>query len=189
MKRPNFLEGVAVALAASIGGGVLISTLAAWIAGGLVIRLVIGVIAFIYVLYLLRRSRERLGRVVVVAGWLLAAGVIGFLHPPLPVYLLLHAGLIWLVRSLYFYGSALSSVADLGLTGMGLAAAAWALGNTGSLLLGLWCFFLVQALFAAIPRNLARKRTEAQATAAPDERFRQAHQAADAALRKLSSIH
>lgn len=189
MRRPTFLEGVGVAVAASLGGGVLISALAAWFAGGLVIRLVIGVIAFVYVLYLLRRSRDRLGRVVVVAAWLFAAGVIGFLHPPLPVYLLLHAGLIWLVRSLYFYSSALSSLADLGLTGLGLAAAAWALSNTGSLLLGLWCFFLVQALFAAIPRNLARQRTREVATDGQGDRFRQAHQAADAALRKLSSIH
>jgi len=36
------------------------------------------------------------------------------------MYLLVHLGLIWLIRSLYFYSSVLSALADLGLGGLGL---------------------------------------------------------------------
>jgi len=189
MKRPTFFEGVGVALAASLTGAVLFGVLASVFAGGLVMRLLIAGMALAYVLYLLRRSRERVGRIVVVAGWLLAAAVIGFLHPPLVLYLVLHIGLIWLIRSLYFYNSALSSLADLGLTGLALTAAVWALTSTGSLLLGLWCFFLVQALFVTIPNNLPRETAEAPSVADGEDHFQHAYQVAQAALRKLSSIH
>jgi hypothetical protein len=137
----------------------------------------------------LRRSREHVGRLVVVAGWLLAAAVIGFLHPPLVLYLVLHIGLIWLIRSLYFHHSALSSLADLGLTGLALTAAVWALTVTGSLLLGLWCFFLVQALFVTIPGNLPRKSVAVPSAHDDGDHFQHAHQVAQGALRKLSSIH
>jgi predicted membrane channel-forming protein YqfA (hemolysin III family) len=189
MKRPTFFEGVGVALTASLTGGALFSVLSASFAGSLVIRLLIAAIGFAYILYLLRRSRERVGRIVVVAGWLLAAAGIGFLHLPLVLYLVLHIGLVWLVRSLYFYSSVLSSLADLGLTGLALAAAVWALSVTGSLLLGLWCFFLVQALFVGIPNNLPRKSATASSAADVEDHFQHAHQVAQAALRKLSSVH
>jgi hypothetical protein len=189
MKRPTFFEGVGVALAASLTGGVLFSVLATVFAGGAVMRVLIAGLGLAYVLYLLRRSRERVGRIVVVAAWLSAAAVIGLLHPPLVLYLLLHIGLIWLIRSLYFYNSALSSLADLALTGLAVTAAVWALTVTGSLLLGLWCFFLVQALFVTIPDNLPRKPVAPPSVAGGDDHFEHAHQVAQAALRKRSSSH
>jgi len=189
MKRPTFFEGVGVALAASVSGGLLFSLLAVLFAGGLVMRLLIAGIAFAYILYLLRRSREKAGRFVVIVAWLLAASGIGFLHPPLALYLLLHIGLLWLVRSLYFYNSVLASLADLGLTGLALSAAVWALTVTGSLLFGLWCFFLVQALFVAIPPSLPGKAVAASPAPDDDDHFQRAHQAAQFALRKLSTLY
>lgn len=188
MKRPTFFEGVGVALAASLSGAVLFSVLASLFAGGLVMRLLIAGIGFAYILYLLHHSHERVGRIVVIAGWMMVAAVIGLLQPPLLVYLLLHVGLIWLVRSLYFYNSALSSLTDLGLSALALAAAVWALTVTGSLLLGLWCFFLVQALFVTIPHSLARQSVEVPSAPDGEDRFQRAHQLAQVALRNLSSI-
>jgi hypothetical protein len=189
MKRPTFFEGVGVALAASVSGGILFTVLGSVFAGGWLLRLLVAAIAFAYVIYLLRRSRERIGRVVVIAGWLVAAAAGWWLQPPLVLYLLLHIGLIWLIRSLYFYGSLFSSLADLGLSGLGLAAAVWAANHTGSLLLGLWCFFLVQALFAAIPRDLRHKAGGEHAVRDSEDHFQHAHRVAQAALRKLSSVH
>jgi hypothetical protein len=188
MTRPTFFEGVGVGLAASLSGAALFSALTSWFAPGLAMRLLIAALGIAYILYLLRRSRERVGRVVVIAVWLVAAGIIGFLQPPLILYVALHIGLIWLIRSLYFYHSALASLADLGLTGLALAAAVWALTTTASLLLGLWCFFLVQALFVSIPGNLPRKPLAVPSAAVGEDRFQHAHRVAQAALRKLASL-
>ena len=102
---------------------------------------------------------------------------------------MLHIGLIWLVRSLYFYASVVSALTDLGLSGLALAAAVWAVTHTGSLFLAIWCFFLVQALFVAIPHALSGKAAPGiQPAADRDDRFERAHRAAEAAVRKLSSI-
>jgi hypothetical protein len=60
-------------------------------------------------------------------------------------------------------------------------ALSWALSRTGSVLLGSWCFFLVQALFVAIPGSL----TSNAVRALRDDRFQRAHTAAQAALSQL----
>jgi hypothetical protein len=129
------------------------------------------------------------GRVTVVAGWILVTGVTWFIAPPLLLFVLVQLGLIWLIRSLYFYSSVLSALADLGLNGLSLAAAVWAAGQTGSVLLSLWCFFLVQALFVAIPTRLSRGNREKPGGPEKEDRFQRAHRAAETAVRKLSSIH
>ncbi len=189
MKQPTFPEGVAVALAASLAGGVLYTALDTVFPGVPVLRLLIAAIGLVYVVYLLGRSTERVGRVTAAAAWLLVAGVLWFTHPPLLLYVCVHLGMIWLIRSLYFYSSALSALADLGLNGLGLAAGIWAITRTGSVLLGIWCFFLVQALFVFIPKSVSRKPGAGQAGQAGEDRFQHAYRAAETAVRKLSSSH
>jgi len=189
MKQPTFFEGVALALVASLLGSTLYSVLSAVFPADAVLRLLIAGIGLAYVFYLLSRSHERVGRVTVIAGWTLATGIIWFIEPPLTLYVLVQLGLIWLIRSLYFYSSVLSALADLGLNGLSLAAAIWAAGQTGSVFLSLWCFFLVQALFVAIPTRLSRGNRETPAGLENEDRFQRAHRAAEAAVRKLSSNH
>jgi len=189
MKQPTFLEGVAVALAASLAGSVLYSALETVFPGVPVLRLLIAGIGLGYVVYLLSRSPERVGRVTAAAAWLLVAGVLWFTHPPLLLYVCVHLGVIWLIRSLYFYSSALSALADLGLNGLGLAAAIWAVTRTGSVFLGIWCFFLVQALFVVIPKSINRKPGAGPAGHESDDRFQHAYRVAETAVRKLSSNH
>ena len=189
MKQPTFLEGVAVALAASLAGGVLYTALNVVFPGVPVLRLLIAGIGLTYVVYLLSRSSERVGRVTTAAAWLLSAGVLWFTQPPLLIYIGAHLGAVWLVRSLYFYSSALSALADLGLNGLALAAGIWAVTRTGSVFLGIWCFFLVEALFVAIPKSIQRKSGTAAAGYAPADRFQHAYRAAETAVRKLSSSH
>lgn len=187
MKAPTFLEGVGVALTASVVGSVLFTALAPVFGSATVVRALIAAIGLAYLLYLLRRSHQRVGRVTVVAGWAAAALAIGLWQPPLLLYLFLHITLLWLVRSLYRYASLLSALADLGLSGLGLAAAVWAAVHAGSLFLSIWSFFLVQALFVAIPPDWSgRHRTRPDGTD-PDDRFQTAYRAARAALRRLSS--
>lgn len=189
MKRPTFLEGVGIALAASLAGSILFSALSPVMPDLALLKLLIAGLGLAYSLYLFRRSRERLGRLVTITIWLICATLIWLLNPPLTLYLALHIGLIWLIRSLYFYSSPMAALADLGLSGLGLAAAIWAALNTGSLLLSIWCFFLLQALFSTIPANLKKTIPDDRSPGQPTDRFQQAEQAAEAALRRLTSTH
>ncbi len=189
MKRPTFLEGVGIALVASLGGSILFTSLSPMLGSLSLVKLIIAGLGLFYTLYLFSRSPERLGRVVVFTAWSLSALVIWFINPPLTLYLLLHIGLIWLIRSLYFYSSILASLADLGLSGLSLAASVWAAVHTESILLSIWCFFLLQALFTAIPTNMKKRTAENSTEQPPIDRFQQAEQAAETALRRLSSIN
>ncbi len=87
------------------------------------VELIIAGLGLLYTLYLFSRSSERVGRVVTLSAWSVAAILIWFLNLPFTLYLLLHIGLIWLILSLYFYTSPLSALADLGLSGLSMAAA------------------------------------------------------------------
>ena len=85
MKRPTFIEGVWVAIMASIAGAAVFTVLASFFSGGAVLRWVITGIALCYVLYLLSRSSERSGRVAVLTLWLIAVAAAWFLAPSLPL--------------------------------------------------------------------------------------------------------
>ncbi len=184
MKTPTFLEGAGVALAASVAGSVTHTALAA-AAGGGVLRPVVAGLALGYVAYLLARSTVRVGRVTALAAWGAAAVLIWLAAPPLALYLLLHLGALWLLRSLFFHSSLFAAAADLGLNLLALAAAVWAVLHTGSLLLAIWCFFLVQALFVVIPPSLVRPSPAGRQES--DDPFEHAHRVAEAAVRRLTS--
>ena len=183
MKRPTFLEGVGVALVASVVGGIAYAVLPPLFGWDSPMRALIAGLGLAYIVYLLNRSRARVGKVTVASFWLAGAVALWLLHPPFTVYLLLHAGAVWFVRSLYFHDGLIPSVLDLALTGFGLVAAGWAAIETGSMFLALWCFFLCQALFSGIPR-IQRPKHGKQAADAPFER---AYRAGQSALRALSS--
>ena len=138
MTRPNFYEGVLVALIASLIGGLVFTMLLSLFSGGLVLRLVVAGIAFAYVMYLLARSRERTGRLTVITIWMIISAVTLFVGVPLSVYLVVHLCMIWLIRSLYFYSSVVSSLIDLGLNFMSLGAAIWAGTQTNSIFLSMY---------------------------------------------------
>ena len=131
MKRPTFLEGVGVALVACIIGGALYAVLPPLFGWESPLRALIAGLGLAYIVYLLKRSQARLGKVTVVSFWLAGAVALWLVDPPFTVYLLLHAGAVWFVRSLYFYGGLIPAVLDLALTGFGLVAAFWAAMETG----------------------------------------------------------
>jgi len=189
MKRPTFFEGVWVAMLASIAGGVVFTTLASFFSAGAVLRVVITGIALCYVLYLLSRSSERSGRIAVLTLWIIAVAAAWLFTPSVPLYVVFHAGMIWIIRSLYFHSSATGSLADLGISGLSMAAALWAGLQTQSLFLSIWCFFLTQALFVAVPAAVNTQRSRSMGQEIGEDRFENAHRAAEAALRKFSSIH
>jgi len=189
MKDPTLLEGVAFALVASVGGSIVLTAFAGVLPHGSLIRLLLAGFGLAYVFYLVARSRQRVGRVVVVAVWFAVAAGVSWMSPPLTFYVLVHAGLIWLVRALYHHASVLQALADLGLLGLGLITALWALSHTQSVFLGVWCFFLVQSLFVLIPPCADSKGGPPGNATEDEERFQRAHRNATTAVRKLHSFH
>ena len=189
MKRPSLFEGIAVALVAGITAAIVFPVLAIVFAPGFVLRLLIAGVSLVYLIYLLRRSEQKLGRLTVLGAWALFTTVTWLLAPSVISYTAIHLLMIWLVRSLYFYNSVLSALADLGLTGLALIAALWAWFTTGSLFLTFWCLFLVEALFVLIPRCFSGAPQQPSVTALQivDDPFETAHRAAEQAIRKLAS--
>lgn len=185
MMRPGFIEGVLVALAAAAAGTVLHGLLSVVLTEGLAVRLVIAAGALGYILYLLSRSRERIGRVILVLVWAILTGAAWLMAPSLPGFVLTQTALIWVTRSLYFYSSPLWALVDLGLNFLSLAAAFWALLQTGSLFAAIWCFFLTQALFTAIPAGFGGKAENPAWEHPGPDCFQQAYRTARAAVRNI----
>jgi hypothetical protein len=183
MKRPGFLQGVLVAAILAFVGGTVLAVLTPLTGIGVAIRLFVPAISLAYVLYLLRASNERAGRVATVSLWSALAIVTWWIAPPLPLYVLVHVAAIWLVRTLFFHSGFVAPILDMGLSAIAVSAFVWALTRTGSAMLALWTFFLVQALFIAIPKRLPRRRQPARA--ADNEGFERARRQADEALRLL----
>jgi len=184
-KRPEFLHGVIIAAVFGFFASAVVATVTPFIGFGSVIRLVIPALGLTYLLYLMSRSKERLGRVTTLSLWSALAVVTWWVAPPFPLYLLIHVAAVWLVRSLYFYSGVMPALMDLGLNALSISAAVWAITRSGSVFLAIWCFFLVQALFVAIPPTMTGKKKPERNTAAENENFECAKRQADAALRQL----
>jgi hypothetical protein len=185
MKSATFLHGVFLAAVLAFMASAVVAALTPFVGFGHVIRLVIPALAFAYLLCLMRSSDERTGRLTTLTLWGAMAVASWWFSPPLTFYVLIHVGAVWLVRSLYFYSGVFPALLDMGLSAMSMAALGWAITRTGSLFIGIWSFFLVQALFVAIPASISRKRNSNANPVADNERFDRAHRQADRALQQL----
>ncbi len=185
MKRPGFFGGVLVAAALGVAASVVAAALAPLIGLHAVVRVLIPVLGLAYLLYLFSRSEERTGRITAIGAWLAIAAMSWWLAPPMHFYLAIHAGAVWLLRSLYFYSGVVPSLLDLGLSVFAVAVTAWAASHSGSLFLATWSFFLVQALFVAIPPVIRGRPCARRPAALQNEKFETARRQADAALRQL----
>lgn len=184
-KRPGFLHGVIVAAVFGFFASAVVATLTPFLGFDSVIRLVIPALGLAYLLYLMRRSEERLGWVTALSLWSALTAITWWVAPAFPLYLLIHVAAVWLVRSLYFYSGVMPALIDLGLNALSISAAVWAISRSGSVFLATWCFFLVQALFVAIPPTMQGKKKPQRNTTADSEHFERARRQADAALRQL----
>lgn len=188
MSRPTFLEGVGVALVASIVGGGMLLLLLPLFPGALILEGIAAATGLGYLLYLLRRGRARVGKVTMVVLWAAVTFVTLAVDPPLVLHAVAQLGVVWLARALYLHDGVLAALLDLGLCVASLAAAAWAAEQSNSLALTLWCLMLVQAAFVAIPTPTSAAKRGACAPHADDDAFLRAHRAAESALRRLSTV-
>ena len=184
MNPRKFSHGVVMAAALATVAGVAVAGLLPFVGFSAVARLLIPGLALAYVLFLLRGSNEPIGRLTTLVAWTTVSIVTWWFSPALPLYLLVHVAMIWLIRSLYYYSSFLPAIADAGIGALSVASLTWAATRSGSVFLATWCFFLVQALSAMLPlRRASRPPTDAT----EDSRFQDARRQADAALRQLYS--
>ena len=184
-RQPSFTRGLGAAFVLALAGGALLAALAPWLGGGTALRAVIALVGFAYVLHVIGSSGERVGRITTIAAWCVVAIGAWLIGLPLVGYVLVHVGLVWLVRSLYHYSGLVPALVDLGVSLLGAAFATWAAQRSGSPWLAFWCFFLVQAFHALIPATLAQRNG-----ATADDRedvFHREHRAAESAVRRLSS--
>lgn len=186
MKTPGIIDGIIVAIAISLGAGAVSLVLGGFVIYATLFNLLLHAATLIYLLYLLRRSNARVGRVVVIAGWGLVSLAGWFFNMGPFEQVLVQAGIIWLTRSLYFHASLFTAALDFGLVAAGLAASAWAMVNTGSFVGALWSFFLVQALFCWLPDFARKQSVEAWREQLDQSSFQTAHRVALDAVRKLT---
>ena len=186
-RKPGLFDGLVVALLIALAAGVASLLFGGFFAQATLIGIVLHAAALAYLVYLLQRAHARVGKLITLTAWALLTAVNWLLPVPLFEQILLLAAFAWLVRSLYFHTSLISAALDFGLVSVGLAAAAWAAVNTGSLAAALWSFFLLQALFCWIPDPAGKAksgRTDEDLNAAS---FHAAYRVALDAIRKLST--
>ena len=183
MSRPTFIQGAVVAFVFALAGAAAFTTLKLLLGSWLVLKLVICVLSGFYVLYLLSRSNEKTGRLTIPALWLTGAVATWVFVPGLTLFAIAHLGMVWLIRSLYYHSSVLPALFDLGLCGLSLLAAFATAQHSHSIFLRIWSFFLLQALFVAIPSLIKTRHTDAQDQS--EQRFKRAMRKAEAALRRM----
>ena len=185
MRRPTFLQGVAVAAGLALFASAFVAALLPFIGTATVARLLIPMLVAAYLVYLLPQSRERGGRVLVMTAWLVFALAAWLFVPAFMPYVLLHIGALWLLRSLYFYSGIVPSLLDITLSAFSAFFALAALHRTGSVLVATWSFFLLQALFVFLPASLRQRASGLNRETS--RAFDRARRDAELALRQLYS--
>lgn len=148
------------------------------------------VISFLYTCYMVKRSGTSLGWLVVFSLYgLFTLGSFALGVSPI-IHLFAQLFWVWLLRALYVHSGVIIALADLVLI---LLTAFWALmifGLSGSVLLSVWGFFIVQSIHIYLPSILGiGKRSEEGVydLDRSEDRFHQSFQSAEAALRELAS--
>lgn len=187
MKQATFSEGILIALFSSVAAAAIFITMSAIFFAEDIFRFLVAGLSFTYILYLLLRSHERFGRVTITVVWFIVTLSTAIFTPSLMLYLSVQLIMIWLIRSLYYYNSVLTSLIDLGLVGLSMMTAIWAWTVSQSIFLTFWCFFLMQALFIYIPKKISMNKSEKNKKSIQDDKFEYAYRSAELAVRKLTS--
>ncbi len=186
MKGPGILKGIVFAVIASLASGLLLKVLPLVLSSVTSSSLTIMGLSFAYLLFLQKHNDIRRGRVLIFSVWIVLGLTSWLLGLSLVEQILLNISFIWIVRSLYFHSSLTAALLDLVLVTMSAGAGVWAALQTSSPIVAVWCFFLCQSLFGAIPEFSQRSKTDSHSPDASGGHFQAAHRVAQDAVRKLS---
>jgi hypothetical protein len=191
MRKPTLIQGILTAFVLSVVSMLLLMGLSI-VPLRAAYPVLIAILAACYIAYLLSRRDSGVGRITLgVVTWGALFGSC-FLGLSIGVVTLLAVGLIWLVRSFLRYASLVSAMLDGLLCTVSLACASGAAMLTGSAVLTVWCFFLIQALWVFIPPTFEFSRRWRTFEPAGDQRhestdrFSRAYHAAEEAIRCLA---
>jgi len=187
MQRPTLLEGILVGLVVSLAASPMVFLLSLLLGTVMAGKAVIVVIAYAYIVYLLAQSGRTAGRTTLAVLSLLALLASLVLEARWTTVVLVAVALIWGIRACTYSRSLVAWLLHGGLCLLGLGAALWAYTHSGSIVLAVWSFFLLQALFVCVPPRLAQRPVEEGDVAGGQEGdgFVRAHQAAQKALGRL----
>jgi hypothetical protein len=183
MQRPSVFEGIGVALVISLIASPLGSMVSLWRGGPMGGKLCLVAITYIYIVYLLTQSPKHTGRTLLAV--LSALALMGSVLLETRWVVLVAMALIAGIRACAYSRSLLPGLLHGGLCLLGLGAALWAYRHSGSLMLTVWSFFLLQALFVWIPLRLRSPAATTPGEAGEEDGFIKAHQAAQQALARL----
>ena len=115
IQSPGIIKGLIIAFLISLMAAVASLILSGFIKQSTLFSLVLYAATLSYLIYLLKNSHARIGRIVVISVWAVISLLCWLLDAPLLAQILIQAGGIWLVRSLYFHASLMTALLDLGL--------------------------------------------------------------------------
>jgi hypothetical protein len=147
------------------------------------------VMAYAYIVYLLAKRGRTAGRTTLAVLSLLALLASLAFGARWSTVVLVAVALIWGIRACTYSRSLVAGLFHGGLCLLGLGAALWAYTHSGSIILAVWSFFLLQALFVCVPPRLAQQPAAEGSVAGGQEvdGFVRAYQAAQQALGRLRS--
>lgn len=187
MQRPTLLEGICVALVASLTIGPLLALLRFGLSTVVAGKGALVIVAYSYIVYLLTRRGKMPGRAVLALGNLVVCLACLVLELRWPALVLVLLALVSSIRAYAYSHSLVPALLHGGLCLLGLGAALWTYAYSQSLALASWSFFLIQALFSLLPARLGRASQQEQDALGGQEvdDFVVAHQAAQKALSRL----
>jgi hypothetical protein len=157
MKRPSLLNGIAFAFVIAVFSSPVWWGLKSVLPFFWTFRILVVVSYFAYIGYLLLSARTRIGALTLSAVNLAIA--LGLLSLPAGSSLVVSAlaVMVTLNRSLLFHRSLLSIAFDGSISALGLTFAGYLFTSTGSMPAALWSYFLLQSVFAVIPRQFSER--------------------------------
>jgi hypothetical protein len=188
MQRPTLLEGIFIALVASLAIGPLLAVLHLGLGAVMAWKGALVVVAYTYIVYLLIRRGKMPGRTVLALFGLLVCLACLILEIRWPTLAFVAMALVAGMRAYAYSQSLVPGLLHAGLCLLGLGAALWAYAHSSSLALASWSFFLVQAMFVLLPTRpgqQSHKEPHPPGGQKIDD-FVVAHQAAQKALGRLS---
>jgi len=183
MNTNALLKHIGIAIALSILAIIGDTLLTPFLTKLLTNRLNISAIVFLYLSLLIQQSDLTTGKVTLFTINLAVLFTSLLSVEQLPALLGIYLIMIWLSRSLLNYTSLLTSIADFSLCVLSASIVYWLLLHGHSSITALWCFLLLQALHALLPKK-DRPLPKSDGSISKNN-FNQALQSAESALQQL----
>ena len=180
MSKVGFFRELGVGLALAILSGVLIT----WFS----LSVAVGFSCFVYALFLVCRSSANSGKFALLFSIGLVFTLSFVFISSLLAFFVVCIGLVWLARNTLFFSGVFYAMGDLLLIAISFLFSAWAILETHSVFVAVWCFFMALAVGGCLfqeltPINNKSAGNDFQINA--NNKFQRAYKAAELALKRV----